>query len=151
MSGGFINRLFSLFKKESKSKLIKDLEKEHKVLLKMYENIEKTVAEKDYDKVLKLLSEFFYKYKKHVLMEDNYLYVKLLKKYEGYESIVNFIKETKDELDVMTQMLEKFLLVYSSKDVIEQKLNEFTHDFIKLGQALKERIEFEESKLYILY
>ena len=151
MIKGFLSSLFSIFSKESKSKLIKDLENEHKVLLKMYENIEKTLADKDLDKVIKLLSEFFYKYKKHVLMEDNYLYAKLLKKYEGYESIVNFIKETKDELDLITQMLEKFLLVYSSKEIIEQKINEFTHDFIKLGKALKERIEFEESKLYVLY
>ncbi|GAB6045848.1 hypothetical protein JCM11957_14460 [Caminibacter profundus] len=40
---------------------------------------------------------------------------------------------------------------YNNKFVLESKINEFTHDFIKLGNALKERIEFEEERLYILY
>jgi regulator of sigma D len=147
----FLRGFVSFFKGESKPKLIKDLEEEHKQLLKLYQEIESKLGERDFEKVSKLLSEFFYKYKKHVLFEDNYLYEKLIKKYDGYESIVNFIKETKEEMDIITKMLERFLLIYKDQNLIKEKINEFTHDFIKLGEALKERIDFEESKLYVLY
>ena len=144
-------KIILFFRKNSQVSLIKDLEKEHKELVKLYQQIETKFNKRNIEDVIKLLNKFFYKYKKHVLFEDNYLYDKLIKKYDGYESILNFINETKEEMNKITKMLEKFLLIYSTKETIKNKKNEFFHDYKKLGKALKERIEFEETKLYVLY
>ena len=147
----FLRGFISFFKKNSKPKLIKDLENEHRQLLKLYKEIDSKINNKDFKKALNLLNKFFYKYKKHVLLEDNYLYVLLIKKYQKYKNIINFINETKQEMDEITKMLEKFLLIYKDEKTIRENFNEFKHDFGKLGEALKERIDFEESKLYVLY
>lgn len=151
MYKGVITSLVSIFNNNAKPKLIKQLEKEHQILFQLYNEIESKIANKEYDKALKLLNELYYTYKKHIIFENNYLYTKLIKKYKDYDVVINFIEETKDEVNIITKMFERFFLIYSNKFVLKSKINEFTHDFIKLGNALKERIEFEEERLYMLY
>ncbi|GAB6045847.1 hypothetical protein JCM11957_14450 [Caminibacter profundus] len=63
---------------------------------------------------MKLLNELYYTYKKHIIFENNYLYTKLIKKYKDYDVVVNFIEETKDEINIITKMFERFFLKYNT-------------------------------------
>jgi regulator of sigma D len=90
-------------------------------------------------------------YKKHVLREDSLFYAKLFKKYKGYDTIIHGIKEVREELNDLTMKFERFVALYSSVEAIKNKLRAFVNDIEHLGEALKERMEFEEKRLYILY
>ncbi len=148
---GILSSVFNfIFKKESKN-LITELEKEHKELFQIYSKIEVLLANEKFNEVSKQLNRLYFKYKKHILYENNYFYAKLFKKYKAYENIVDFIKLTRDELNEMTSKFEQFMRIYNNADVIKEKFKEFSHDFIALGEALKERVEFEEKRLYVLY
>ena len=138
-----------IFNKEYQ--LVYQLKKEHKNLFKIYRQIDSKIKKRDFKEIHRLLELFYLRYKKHVLLEDNYFYAKLNSKYKEYENVMDFINLTKDELNDLTSSLDRFLLVYSSEEMIEKRFKEFLHDFEALGERLKERVEFEENRLYILY
>ncbi|WP_457560369.1 hemerythrin domain-containing protein [Caminibacter sp.] len=151
MKMGVMQTVSKIMTKRVSHKLINELKKEHKEIIDLYEKAYRNFLLMDYESVMYFLDKLFIKYKKHVLKEDNYFYEKLIKKYKKYVSIIDGIKETKEELNEITRKFEMFMSLYNSINTIQVKKHEFSHDLEKLGIQLKERIEFEETRLYILY
>jgi len=132
-------------------RLVDELISEHKALIAIYNKLHAKLLNNDFESVLTLLNKLFLQYKKHVLREDSLFYAKLFKKYKGYDTIIHGIKEVREELNDLTMKFERFVALYSSVEAIKNKLRAFVNDIEHLGEALKERMEFEEKRLYILY
>jgi iron-sulfur cluster repair protein YtfE (RIC family) len=151
MKMGAFSFVKSIFGYKKTPKLVKNLKKEHQKLLELYQKMETHIASEEFSKLLKTLNQFYYKYKKHVLFEDNFLYSKLFNKFEGYDSVIKFLEDTRKELSSLSISLERFLKTYETEEEIKEKFNTFAKDFRTLGEMLRKRIEFEENKLFILY
>jgi len=140
-----------IVKKMNKPHIIKKLEKDHKQILYIFEKINLTLLTKNYENSLKYLNELFFNYKKHILYENNYLYPRLIKKYQDYENVLYFIEDIKNEEEKISNMIDKILLIYEAPWVIEKNTNEFKNDLNNLHNFIKERIDYEERRLFVLY
>ncbi|EDM23339.1 hemerythrin domain-containing protein [Caminibacter mediatlanticus] len=140
-----------IVKNINKPYLVKKLEKDHEVILNFLEKIKGNIKNKNYSKAFHILNEMFYSYKKHILYENNYLYPKLFKKYYGYENIIEAIKEIKDEEENISKAIDRLMIIYEAPWVIEKNHKEFLSDIENFSLILKERVDFEESRLFVLY
>ena len=139
----------SLFIKENtlyQNKLIQELNQEHQNLFNLYLKISK---ETNHKKKLNLLKKFYYDYHLHILKEDKQLYSHLFIKYRFIPETYKFIKEKQEEMKKITEFIESFAKKYSTIESIKKE--NFNTYLEKLGEALTQRVEFEENKLYTFY
>ena len=131
------------------SKLINELINEHSKLFSLYEQIIDEYKNKNYKKTLKLLKKFYELYNLHILKEDKKLYTYLIIKYKFFDDIKNRITEKQNHMKEITKKLDSFVSEY--KNIQQIKNPSFLEELEKLGNALSERVEFEEKELYDKY
>ena len=131
------------------SKLINELINEHSKLFSLYEQIIDEYKNKNYKKTLKLLKKFYELYNLHILKEDKKLYTYLIIKYKFFNDIKNRIIEKQNQMKEITKKLDSFVSKY--KSIQQIKNPSFLEELEKLGNALSERVEFEEKELYDKY
>ena len=139
----------NFFKKEDP--LIAALKKHHKELFRIYLKIAVLVNKNKLDKIPPKLNVFYYKYKQHIIYEDNYFYAKLNEIYKNDMEKKVFIRNKREEMDVITKAVESFIRAYPDVNHIRDNLGAFRQEFQKIGAALKNRVDFEENELYVLY
>ncbi len=142
----WLKRFFS-----KEPELIRSLKRHHRELFKIYEKINDLVNKNKIEKIPEFLEKFYYRYKQHILYEDNYFYAKLRELYDDDIEVRLFIRSKRREMDSITNVLVNFIEKYDTSDKIAANYDEFKSEFYHLGDVLNERIEFEESELYLLY
>jgi len=130
-------------------RLIDELKKEHNVLISLYSQIESNLQEKNYSKVLKLLKDFHKEFKEHIEFEDEYFYSYVKLKYRFVLKELQLIEQKQQEMQKISTILNKFMEDYNSVEAIKQE--RFKEDLNMIANALTNRIEFEETKLYSYY
>jgi len=123
--------------------LLKQLQKEHKKLLKLINSLENSLIISR-DVSLKKLEKFRHEFELHVILEHKKLYSKLHSKYEPCG--ITKIEEIKQELEKVIDLLDKLKEQINSRKTKEAKII-----LLSIQRYLQKRIDFEESILYKLY
>jgi len=131
--------------------LIKNLKKHHRDLVRIYSKINDNVNKDKIDKIPALLEKFYYRYKQHVLYEDNYFYAKIKHSYDNDIDKRILIRSKRREMDSITKFLIDFIEKYQNVENIKENYDYFKTEFYHLGDVLRERIDYEEKELYLLY
>ncbi len=131
--------------------LIADLQKDHRVLLAIFKNIQLAFKEEKYNKVTEHLKQFRRKITDHLLAENVQLYIYLTHEFSQDEVTSELVKEFRHEMNDISKVVMAFLSKYETIGVDKHLAKSFARDLAAIGTALVERIEREEHTLYPLY
>ena len=152
----FLDKILNLFKRKKENssydnKLIKNLKQDHKELLNIFQKIVKDAKKGNIDRILEDLDDFKFEFKTHIQLEEQYFYPYVLKKHKNNSNIASMLKKKEEEMQEITKTLFIFFDKYENKDYLKNNLDKFKQELTILGNALKERIHFEENNMYTLY
>lgn len=124
------------------SKLIDDLEREHRVLIEVLESVKKLGfnTKEGLDKLISIKTALL----AHLKKEDADLYP-ILKRDAIKDDV---LKQTLDFFAKDTEEISKFAMQFFEKYAQGGQGNEFARDFGKLSQTLSSRMRKEETSIY---
>lgn len=132
----------TLFQKE----LINELLQEHKKLVAVCIEIEKTEQAR---KKIKLLNDFYYLYKLHSKKEEKQLYTYLKIKFRFVDKELDKVDKEISKINEISKFVDYFHDKYKTKKSI--RTEDFKKDFETITTALVKRVEFEEGELFKKY
>ncbi len=127
------------------SKLIND----HHELLAIYTSCSQAYEKRDYLKLNKLLNKLKSRLTSHLLLENVRFYLYVSHYYKEDESTRDLINRFRRDMEEIGKVAFKFLTEFSAPDAVYYI--DFKKEFDMIGTVLTNRIEEEESGLYLLY
>lgn len=131
--------------------LITKLIKDHRQLVSVYSDLNKSADKALYDKTHALLDVFLALFNEHALAEYTKLYVFLdysLRPYpEEHEQVMKFRREMQE----IGRVVRLFVHNWKNKGIDAGNLSEFSSELRDIGNVLSKRISVEEKQLYQLY
>ncbi len=131
--------------------LLDRLHGDHKSLLQIYTDIAQAAEKRNYKVVMDRLARFRIGLTDHLLTENVKLYVYLDNEMADNEMNSELIRSFRREMDDIGKTVMGFLRGYQGSGVDDTNVAKFSADFAKLGEVLGDRIQREESTLYLLY
>ncbi len=129
--------------------LISKLTSDHEEMLAIYTSCAQAYEKKDYLKLNQLLNQLKSKLTSHLLRENVCFYLYVSHYYKEDESTRELINSFRREMEEIGKVAFKFLTESSAPDAVYYA--EFKKNFDMIGSVLTNRIEEEESGLYMLY
>lgn len=133
------------------SHLVDRLQGDHKTLLQIYTDIINGAEKRNYKVIMDRLAKFRIVLTEHLLTENVKLYVYLDNELADDEMNSELIRSFRREMDEIGKTVMRMLRKYGQSGVNDLNVEEFTADFGTLGEVLGDRIQREESTLYLLY
>jgi len=130
-------------------KLIDELKKEHNILFNIFTKINDNYEKENFEQVLKLLKEFQTEFLEHIEFEDEYFYPYVKTKYKYVPETLKIIEEKQSEMLNITDTVKKFAENYATVEKIKNE--SFKKNLQQIGEALTNRVKFEEETLYLYY
>ncbi len=131
--------------------LIDQLLAEHKELLKIFSDIQKSFEEGDYRRTSKFLSQFRSALQSHLLTENIRLYVYLEHALACDDMNYELMRDLRREMEGIGRSAMNFLRKYEAIGVDRDLAAHFAKDLETVGSILTQRIQKEEKVLYPLY
>ena len=133
------------------TQLVERLQGDHKSLLQIYADIINGAEKRNYKVIMDRLAKFRIVLTEHLLTENVKLYVYLDNELADDEMNSELIRSFRREMDEIGKTVMRMLRKYSQAGVDDLNVEEFAADFGTLGEVLGDRIQREESTLYLLY
>jgi hypothetical protein len=131
--------------------LVTKLEKDHRILLRIFTKITEAYALEKYKLVSELMTQFRSIVYGHLLLENIKLYVYLRNVLRHDPHSFKIMREFQKEINEIGKLLDQFLDRYSNINWSKSVANKFGEELSIIGQALAVRIRREEEVLYPLY
>jgi hypothetical protein len=131
--------------------LIKQLEREHRLLEQAFDSLVAAHDAGDYDECVSVLRRFTTILRAHLLKENTLLYVYLRKLLEYDAESSALVNSMRMEMQGIGKVLNQFVTDYTSTPWDADIRRRLALDIGRVRLALGSRIENEESALYPLY
>jgi hypothetical protein len=131
--------------------LIEKLKLHHQALWELYDQLKDAFKLDNLSLLQQKLKEFRISFMDHILTENVSLYVYLSKYYSDDQSLVDLVKKTRSEMDVIGKNVRAFLLKYETMDADGNTFDVFSEDLESAITELEHRIATVEESIYPLY
>jgi len=134
-----------------KADLVGNLKGDHRNLVNTFQEIVNLMNANSFVKIPEKLKELKIGLQSHVLVENVHFYVYLEQKYGADPDQLEFIRDIRKEMNSISKTVVQFVKKYEMKVLTADSKEAFSKQLNKIGQALTQRIELEETQLYTLY
>lgn len=145
------NNFNSNIKINYKPELIDSLKNDHQKLFEIYGDLVNYASTNDFLKIPHKLNELKLALQGHVLVENVHFYVYVQEKHKNDLLNSEFIKDVRREMNTIAKVVVDFVKKYQMKQFNNEVKVGFLEELTGIGEALTQRVEMEESKLYTLY
>jgi len=131
--------------------LVARLKGDHRELVRIYTAIKSAAASNRFGELHDLLAQFKLTFQLHIAMENVKFYVYVQQRMAADSDASNFIAEVRREMNDIARAVLKFVDGYMSIPPTPVTVTAFIAELDRIGSVLVQRVEKEETRLYLLY